>query len=63
MESTSVRGKIQVSEETAGLLKQSGKEFWLQAREEKVHAKGKGELKVSIARERTVVVVVDNAMT
>lgn len=44
MESTGIRGRIQCSRETAELLRQSGKEHWITEREEKVHAKGKGEM-------------------
>ena len=42
MESTGKVNKIQVSEATATLLKNDKKSHWLQAREEKVEAKGKG---------------------
>ena len=42
MESTGVRGKIQVSEMTAHLLQKSGKEHWLEPREDMIKAKGKG---------------------
>lgn len=45
MESTGVKGRIQVSEETAELLRQAGKGTWLKARDETVIAKGKGEFK------------------
>lgn len=45
MESTGERGRIQVSQETADLLMAAGKSHWLKPREEKVVAKGKGELK------------------
>jgi class 3 adenylate cyclase len=45
MESTGIREKIQVSQETADLLKAAGKSHWLKPREELVVAKGKGELK------------------
>jgi class 3 adenylate cyclase len=44
MESTGIRDCIQVSQETADLLVAAGKGNWLKAREEKVVAKGKGEL-------------------
>ena len=44
METSSIRGKILLSQQTAELLIQSGKSTWLQPREEKVVAKGKGEL-------------------
>ena len=45
MESTGERGRIQVSEETADLLVQSGKGHWLLQRADIVYAKGKGALK------------------
>ena len=44
MESTGVRDKIQVSEDTAALINEKGFESWLQPREELIHAKGKGYL-------------------
>jgi class 3 adenylate cyclase len=44
MESTGLRDRIQVSQETADLLIDAGKVRWLQPREETVVAKGKGEL-------------------
>jgi class 3 adenylate cyclase len=44
MESTGLRDKIQVSQDTADLLLASGKSKWLITREEKVVAKGKGEM-------------------
>lgn len=44
MESTGKRGMIQLSQETADLLKEAGKEHWLVAREDLVEAKGKGSL-------------------
>jgi hypothetical protein len=45
MESTGMRGKIQISQETADLLMAAGKSHWLKARDETVVAKGKGEMK------------------
>ncbi|CAB9496580.1 Receptor-type guanylate cyclase gcy [Seminavis robusta] len=42
MESTGCRAKIQVSQATASILKQSGKEHWLQPRDDAVKAKGLG---------------------
>jgi class 3 adenylate cyclase len=45
MESTGKKGRIQISQETAILLKNGGKSHWLKAREELVNAKGKGELR------------------
>mmetsp|Transcript_7886 Transcript_7886/g.15271 ORF Transcript_7886/g.15271 Transcript_7886/m.15271 type:complete len:1152 (-) Transcript_7886:303-3758(-) len=44
MESTGVRDKIQLSQETAELLYAHGKSRWVTPREERVIAKGKGEL-------------------
>lgn len=44
MESTGIRNRIQISEETARELTEAGKDQWLQKREEPIHAKGKGEL-------------------
>jgi Adenylate and Guanylate cyclase catalytic domain len=44
MESTGERTKIQVSSETASLLMGAGKAHWVIPREEKIVAKGKGEL-------------------
>jgi hypothetical protein len=44
MESTSLPGRIQVSESTADLLMFQGKSHWLKHREDAVVAKGKGEL-------------------
>ena len=44
MESTGVTNKIQVSQATADLLIEAGLETWLTPREDRVFAKGKGEL-------------------
>ncbi|CAB9510830.1 Receptor-type guanylate cyclase gcy [Seminavis robusta] len=44
MESTGQPSKIQLSKETADLLLAAGKSNWMREREEKVRAKGKGEL-------------------
>jgi 3'5'-cyclic nucleotide phosphodiesterase len=44
MESTGKAGMIQVSSSTADLLIAAGKSHWLKEREDKVNAKGKGEL-------------------
>ena len=44
MESTGAMNKIQISESTAALLKQSGKQHWIKPREDAVKAKGKGVL-------------------
>ena len=44
MESNGAPGRIHLSSETAALLRASGKGSWLVKREDKIHAKGKGEL-------------------
>jgi hypothetical protein len=44
MESTGQRDKIQVSQSTADLIVAAGKAEWLQQREDRVEAKGKGKL-------------------
>jgi Adenylate and Guanylate cyclase catalytic domain len=56
MESTGLRNRIQVSQETADYLVAAGKAHWITPRAEMVVAKGKGELKtywVSIGRRAT----------
>jgi len=44
IESNGQRNRIHISQETADLLCASGKNHWVQAREDKIVAKGKGEL-------------------
>ena len=44
MESNGVPGRIHLSKETASALRKAGKEHWLVTREDKIVAKGKGEL-------------------
>lgn len=44
MESTGQRGKIQISQATADYLIQAGKTNWITPRQDKVVAKGKGEM-------------------
>ena len=44
VESTGERGKIHLSEETADLIIDAGKQHWITARRDKVNAKGKGSL-------------------
>lgn len=44
MESNGQKGRIQCSQATADLLVESGKQGWIKQREDKIHAKGKGEL-------------------
>ena len=53
IESTGARNRIHCSEETADLLKAAGKSKWVIPREDKVHAKGKGEV-----RQKKIVVCV-----
>jgi hypothetical protein len=45
MESTGIKGRIQISESTAAILKQAGKGSWLTPRADAVTAKGKGVLR------------------
>lgn len=44
MESTGQRGRIQISQDTADLLIAAGKSDWVSLRDEKIVAKGKGEM-------------------
>ena len=44
MESTGMKGRIQVSSATAEILRKNGKDSWLIRRDDKVRAKGKGVL-------------------
>ena len=44
MESTGIKNKIQISQETANLLKEGGMGAWLRMRDTTISAKGKGEL-------------------
>jgi Adenylate and Guanylate cyclase catalytic domain len=44
MESNSLKGRIQISEQTADLIMAANLEHWLQKREGKIEAKGKGTL-------------------
>jgi class 3 adenylate cyclase len=44
VETTGEKGRIHISQETADLIVAAGKSRWVQKREEKVVAKGKGEL-------------------
>jgi Adenylate and Guanylate cyclase catalytic domain len=44
MESTGREHCIHASQETADILAALGKGFWVHPREDKIHAKGKGEL-------------------
>jgi len=49
METNGVNGKIQVSEATAKILREAGKEHWLTPRKDKVQAKGKGVMNTFFA--------------
>lgn len=51
MESNGKPGKIHLSGATAELLIASGKRHWVEKREDKIHAKGKGELQTFFLRE------------
>ena len=44
MEHTGMKGRIQLSPETAEALRDARKGDWIEPREDKVHAKGKGEI-------------------
>lgn len=44
IESTGERGRIQISQDTADLLIAAGKSDWISKRENKINAKGKGEM-------------------
>ena len=44
MESTGLRNKIHISQETADLLREAGKGHWIEERKDIVVAKGKGAL-------------------
>lgn len=44
MESTSVRGRIQLSADTAMQIIEAGKDHWIEPREETVDVKGKGKM-------------------
>jgi 3'5'-cyclic nucleotide phosphodiesterase/Adenylate and Guanylate cyclase catalytic domain len=53
MESSGVAGRIQISQETADLLRQAGKEHWIAPREHPVFLKGKGELQTFFVSPRS----------
>ena len=59
MESNGQRDMIQVSQETADLLVNAGKEHWLTPREDVVIAKGKGEMKTFWIMPRNLTVDAD----
>lgn len=43
MESTGMKGKIQISQSTADYLERAGKEHWFEPRDDLISAKGKGK--------------------
>mmetsp|Transcript_17324 Transcript_17324/g.37811 ORF Transcript_17324/g.37811 Transcript_17324/m.37811 type:complete len:1145 (-) Transcript_17324:167-3601(-) len=53
MESTAGAGNIQITAETAALLKAAGKEHWIEPREGKVMVKGKGNLSTFWLKKRS----------
>ena len=68
MESTCVRGKIQVSQATADVLILQNKGSWLTAREDKVVAKGKGQMQtywvnVPSTVEKSIISSAETSMT
>ena len=54
MESNGIRDKIHVSQDTAELLYAAGKSKWVTPREEKIHAKGKGEVSMDRIRRHVI---------
>ena len=61
MESNGVRGRIHVSQETANELISKGKGSWLSPREDKIVAKGKGELQTYWVNPRDLAVSVSRS--
>lgn len=57
MESTSKPGWIQLSQETAQLVKEGGKDHWLTPREGMVSVKGKGDMQVSVEVLQTTILL------
>jgi hypothetical protein len=62
MESTSVRGMIQLSSDTANLLIDSGKAHWIEPREDLVDVKGKGTMQTYWVRLGSKEGVIDNTV-
>jgi class 3 adenylate cyclase len=52
MESLGIKGRIQVSQSTADEIVQAGKQAWIIPRQDKIKAKGKGELQTYFMDER-----------
>ena len=61
MESTGQSGKIQVSGETAALIRRAGRQRWLSKRKDAVSAKGKGEMQVGAENENELHLVIRNS--
>jgi class 3 adenylate cyclase len=61
IETTGAKGRIHVSQETADLLIAAGKSRWLEKREEKVVAKGKGELQTYWVNTRGATVATESS--
>jgi class 3 adenylate cyclase len=54
IENTGQPKKIQISQSTADLVKEGGKEYWIREREEKVQVKGKGDMQTYWVIPRTI---------
>jgi class 3 adenylate cyclase len=61
MESHGIKGRIQVSQSTADEIVQAGKQAWIVPRQDKIKAKGKGELQTYFMDERFMKVKVDRS--
>jgi hypothetical protein len=61
MESHGIKGRIQVSQSTADEIVKAGKRGWIVPREDKIQAKGKGELQTYFVNERFMKVRVDKS--
>ena len=62
MESHGIKGRIQVSQSTADEIIKAGKEAWIVPRQDKIKAKGKGELQTYFMNERFMRAKVDKSM-
>jgi class 3 adenylate cyclase len=63
MESHGIKGRIQVSQSTADEIVQAGKQAWIVPRQDKINAKGKGELQTYFVDERSMKVKVGKSTT
>jgi class 3 adenylate cyclase len=63
MESHGIQGRIQVSQSTADEIVKAGKRGWIVPRQDKIQAKGKGELQTYFMNERFMKVRVDKSTT